>query len=531
MKIFTPVSMSLVVLLGILAISFSAKDNRSVMPEICDNGIDDDMDGLIDLNDPDCICELLIPQSLIPNPSFEDMNCCPTNRSQLDCAQSWIQASEATTDFIHDCGWPGWDNFLPPKPFPDGEGIMGFRDGRIRVSTGNEPGWKEYAGACLLASLKAGIEYRFEFYLGFASAQKSPPIDITFFGTTNCDNLPFGIGNDFFGCPTNDSNWIQLGSSFVSGGVGNQWIESAIEITPKEDIKAIAIGPSCRPSSNSVSTYYFFDNLVLADLRSFDVNIRGVGHPCNVDFTMQIKDDPDFEYQWYKDGVAIIGETQSQLSEHYGEGVYQVRIIEDGSCRISEKFEYSVPIIYTTDDVVLCYGESYALGNQEYVESGSYLEILKSVNDCDSVISLDLEILGAVEDTVRVKTFEGELYRVGSSVFGREGDYTVELTSQMGCDSIVQLELEYFDVYVPNIFSPNNDGINDLFEVLGGENLLEIRELTIFDRWGTTIFSGPVWDGTYNDEPVGNGVYVYRSRLMLADGTEREISGSVTLVR
>jgi hypothetical protein len=42
------------------------------MSEICDNAIDDDNDGYIDINDPDCICEIVKPESLIPNPSFEE---------------------------------------------------------------------------------------------------------------------------------------------------------------------------------------------------------------------------------------------------------------------------------------------------------------------------------------------------------------------------------------------------------------------------------------------------------------------------
>ena len=75
--------------------------------EICDNALDDDGDGMIDLNDEDCFCEMQIPESLIPNPSFEEQNCCPSERSQLNCATDWIQASDPTTDLIHDCGWVG----------------------------------------------------------------------------------------------------------------------------------------------------------------------------------------------------------------------------------------------------------------------------------------------------------------------------------------------------------------------------------------------------------------------------------------
>ena len=58
--------------------------------EICNNAIDDDGDGFIDFNDEDCVCNALLPSSLIPNPSFEDMTCCPTQNEQLECALSLI---------------------------------------------------------------------------------------------------------------------------------------------------------------------------------------------------------------------------------------------------------------------------------------------------------------------------------------------------------------------------------------------------------------------------------------------------------
>lgn len=162
------------------------------MGEICDNGIDDDGDGLIDLNDPECTCELLEPESLIPNPSFEQLNCCPSDLEQLHCAKFWIQASTPTTDFIHACGWMGYERYPPPWPFPDGNGVLGFRDGIFLRNENPQRNWKEYAGACLINPMRKGVEYRFEFYVGFVSPDISPPINISFFGTTECANLPFG---------------------------------------------------------------------------------------------------------------------------------------------------------------------------------------------------------------------------------------------------------------------------------------------------------------------------------------------------
>ncbi|MEL6717894.1 MAG: hypothetical protein AAFP82_04195, partial [Bacteroidota bacterium] len=96
---FIEILVALLAMVAILFLSFST----SSMEEICDNALDDDRDGLIDINDPDCVCEVLEPISLIPNPSFEDLNCCPSGRSQLNCAEVWIQASEPTTDLIHSC--------------------------------------------------------------------------------------------------------------------------------------------------------------------------------------------------------------------------------------------------------------------------------------------------------------------------------------------------------------------------------------------------------------------------------------------
>jgi len=149
--------------------------------EICDNGIDDDFDLLIDLNDDDCDCEVVAPVSLVPNPSFEDINCCPDNKAQLKCATGWIQASAPTTDFIHTCDYMGPTLYPPPQPFPDGKGIVGFRNGLINTSV--NANYKEYAGACLLSPLLKDSLYRFEFDVGFSYLSRSPPIDITFFGT------------------------------------------------------------------------------------------------------------------------------------------------------------------------------------------------------------------------------------------------------------------------------------------------------------------------------------------------------------
>ncbi len=88
-------------------------------------------------------------------------------------------------------------------------------------------------------------------------------------------------------------------------------------------------------------------------------------------------------------------------------------------------------------------------------------------------------------------------------------------------------------VYVPNSFSPNGDGRNDLFRVyaIGLKGL----ELKIFDRWGTQVFSsndiGAEWDGTFNGVKLNEGTYVYQLRAILQNGDSLLKYGDITLVR
>lgn len=94
-------------------------------------------------------------------------------------------------------------------------------------------------------------------------------------------------------------------------------------------------------------------------------------------------------------------------------------------------------------------------------------------------------------------------------------------------------------IYIPNVFSPDGDGINDVFSVSFGSDL-EVTSMagTIFDRWGNLVYGSKEnpfnWDGFFNDELVMPGVYVYVIQIeYLLGGILRQetMYGDVTLVR
>ncbi|MEO1448136.1 MAG: gliding motility-associated C-terminal domain-containing protein [Bacteroidota bacterium] len=503
--------------------------------EICDNGLDDDGDGRIDLLDPDCACPPFDPPSLIPNPSFEDTTCCPGDGSQMNCTRTWIQASSATTDLLHTCGWMGWLDAPPPLPIPDGDACLGFLNGVFRYN-GNSPNWKEYAGACLLSPLQPGVEYKFQFYLGFSYPLISPPIDITFFGTDDCSNLPFGGGNSTFGCPTNGDNWYELGVTRVRGT--REWKEVEITVTPNRKIEAIAIGPSCLEALYAQSPYYFLDKLTLNTATSFGLDIGASDQLCAEDVYLSVVDLPDFSYQWYKDGIALPGEDQATLVNLAGPGNYQVYTINpSGACSLSDSFPFFPPEASQQMDITICQGESYWFGGQYIDQAGHYTDTLKTATNCDSVLRLNLDIFEHEPEVREVKVWPGEQIFVGPARLSDPGWHEVQMYSRSGCDSTAIIDLKFFRFFAPSAFTPNDDGVNDRYFISGGADIQALLDLQIYNRWGKQVYQGagqnPAsgWDGKIMGRPASEGVYMYKARVVFTDGKMRERSGSLTLLR
>lgn len=88
-------------------------------------------------------------------------------------------------------------------------------------------------------------------------------------------------------------------------------------------------------------------------------------------------------------------------------------------------------------------------------------------------------------------------------------------------------------IYIPNAFTPNDDGANDLFTVYGKS--LKRVGMQIFDRWGELLFQSENqdngWNGKYKDEYVQPGVYIYQVKAEYLNGKTVEKSGSVTVIR
>ncbi|MCF8239596.1 MAG: gliding motility-associated C-terminal domain-containing protein [Saprospiraceae bacterium] len=115
--------------------------------------------------------------------------------------------------------------------------------------------------------------------------------------------------------------------------------------------------------------------------------------------------------------------------------------------------------------------------------------------------------------------------------------------TQDGCSDSDALEViikTRGNIFIPNSFTPNGDGINDVFSIYGNDQINRIKNMAIFDRWGNALYARtdlPIndpsagWNGTFRDDVMDPGVYIYVVEVELVNGEVRLYKGDVTVVR
>jgi gliding motility-associated-like protein len=112
---------------------------------------------------------------------------------------------------------------------------------------------------------------------------------------------------------------------------------------------------------------------------------------------------------------------------------------------------------------------------------------------------------------------------------------TVEIDGCSSTDTVIISNNCYLNI--PNVFSPNGDGNDDYFlprQLLAKG--VKSFDMKIFNRWGQQVFAtgktdGRGWDGTYNNEPQQQGVYIYLINVSFINGNQEHYDGNLTLLR
>jgi gliding motility-associated-like protein len=126
----------------------------------------------------------------------------------------------------------------------------------------------------------------------------------------------------------------------------------------------------------------------------------------------------------------------------------------------------------------------------------------------------------------------------------QSGEYQLLVQDQYGCIATasvaVIVDASQPNLYAPNAFSPNDDGVNDQWTLYPGPAIDNILALDIYDRWGGSVWQLPAgaagfpltgWDGEIAGQPAAAGIYVWSAQIRLINGEVVSLKGEVLLVR
>jgi gliding motility-associated-like protein len=121
--------------------------------------------------------------------------------------------------------------------------------------------------------------------------------------------------------------------------------------------------------------------------------------------------------------------------------------------------------------------------------------------------------------------------------------YQVKAKTKYDCTDSLGININvYFQntLALPNVFTPNGDGLNDYFYVIAGKDVVKVKSFSIFNRWGKKVFEKNNifpndyyggWDGTTNGKAAEMGTYVYEISLVFIDGSIKNYNGTISLIR
>lgn len=491
--------------------------------EICDNGIDDDGNGLIDLNDPGCQCHYQADTNLLLNPSFESYQHCmlpPYDYAHnFDIPKPWQYAViedgglyyygnfSCTTDSAN---WVFWHPTIYPQ---DGKGFIGLAENGFPTNP-ESFSRKEYIAQVLKTPLLKGKKYTITFYTG-QFVYEAYPYNLAIYGNKDSNTLPIGglaaMAGRKLGCPLNYAGWMQLGNSTKSIQLDSKWMQVKIDFVPTDDINVIAIGPDCSLLVNFIK--YFLDNVQLAETKDFHLQyIQPItGNPCTGGYSLQAPTIPNATFQWYKNGIALVGQKNTTLTipDSSAAGTYQVRMITSSGCQLSEPYEVLMsPVlqIKMPKDTFVCANDTLQLGKNNG--------------------GITYNWRGLTDTIVNIYN-SGSYFIAASDTLGCKSNYTVQVSSQ---------NCKLCDVFLPSGFTPNGDGLNDIFK---GSSHCPIAEyhLVIYNRWGKPVFESTNinvgWDGKINGLLAETGTYVYTVSYKNSntENTNKIVSGTVVILR
>jgi gliding motility-associated-like protein len=208
-----------------------------------------------------------------------------------------------------------------------------------------------------------------------------------------------------------------------------------------------------------------------------------------------------------------------------GPGIYELLVADKYAC------VHSVPVTFVEPPLL----DAYALQSDWRTEFDDVVDLDVLVNFPD--VDIRSYIWTNSEGNV---VYTGDANYTFNAV--KDDVFLVTITTEKGCVDTVSFRLKVntnLSVQLPNIFSPNGDGVNDVFLFAKNKIPATIDQWMIYDRWGNLVFTqsgvnandAEGWDGSFDGQPLQSGVYILVLNLTDYQGRTQQLRRDVTLIR
>lgn len=230
-----------------------------------------------------------------------------------------------------------------------------------------------------------------------------------------------------------------------------------------------------------------------------------------------------------------------------GAGIYQVCYsVGSGNCADNDCVSIEVTTgctpQSTSEDLSVCPGTIVDYNGQQYTSSGTYPIVFTDVNGCDSTHTLFLNYFTVTPQNESYTVCIGDSIEVYNNWYTYSQIVTEDVTDFNGClvtnSTTIYFDdctLEDYNVFIPNVFTPNGDEFNNVFEISLTGGMLE-RGFVV-NRWGNIVHEfypdDLIWDGTdQKGKPVEDGVYTYVVNIRATgSAVSDQYHGFVTVIR
>jgi gliding motility-associated-like protein len=270
----------------------------------------------------------------------------------------------------------------------------------------------------------------------------------------------------------------------------------------------------------------------IEDIPIIEIDIEALPFDCeNPLGTIIFNGDNNYDYPYLLNGNLVIPNEDNEITD-LEPGIYQLSYAINETCVVNIE---TVTIKEKQEN-------DFELSNLEFTvfeEEEVGLTIKLSEDPLLSNFMVDWTIINSYE-CILLNEF-GQCIEV--LIFAQESEIVeITITDEDGCETILEAKINVeereTEIYLPNIFSPNDDGINDEFTIHTNDEDLFIESMLIFDRWGNIVYSQKntdlqnfiSWNGEMNGKKVAPNVFVYRIEVVNGKGEAKVLFGDLAVV-